>query len=150
MSERGNIVLANLYGRSPGGAMRPVRVGDDGALSGGVGGALATHTAWTEVNGLMVLTPLIAFTPFADTSVALVIGFTNKAGSLNNATFVLETSEDGVLPAKGLRYLYDLAPGEHDVWESGAPLLRRYWRLSVQPTAGGPVSVAFGARHIPR
>lgn len=147
----GNIVIANLYGRTAAGAMRPVRVSDDGTMSGGAGAAaLVTITDWTTVNGVVVLTPLIAWTPFADTSEALVIGFRNEITSAENASFVLETSEDGVLPAKGLRYLFDLAPGEHDVWESAAPLLRRYWRLSVTPAAAGPLNVAYITRHIPR
>lgn len=150
MSAAGNLVIANLYGRTAAGTMRPVRVSDDGTVSGGVGAALATITGWTTVAGIIVLTPLIAWTPFADTNGALVIGFRNEATSVGNVSFLLETSEDGVLPAKGLRYIYDLAPGEHDVWESAAPLLRRYWRLSVTPAAAGPASASYTVRGVPR
>lgn len=148
MSRDGNIVIANLYGRTAAGTMRPVRVNDDGTMSGAA--ALVTLIDWTPVAAVAVLTPLIAFTPFADTSAALIIGFRNEVTSAEAATFVLETSEDGVLPAKGLRYQFDLEPGEHDVWESSVPLLRRYWRLSVQPATVGPVNVAFVVRHAAR
>jgi hypothetical protein len=151
VSDRGNIVIANLYGRGVDGKMVPVRVAPDGTMSGGGGTAeISTITDWTTVNGIAVLTPLVAWTPFADNSNSLLFGFKNEASSAETATFTLQTSEDGVLPCKGLKYLYDLDPGEHDVFVSPTPLLRRYWRLSVTPLAAGPINASFIVRHIPR
>lgn len=146
MGDEGNVVVAHLYGRGVDGKPTPVRVGP----SGGLGGPPETVIDWVETAGVVVLTPLVPFTPMADVAAAFLFGMRVASGSADGALFIVETSEDGVTPSKGLRYTYEVAPGEHDVYESPPVLLRRYWRLSVQPLAAGPCKVSHLVRQIVR
>lgn len=147
MSGQSNIVLANLYGRNAAGQMRPVAVSDAGVLSADP--AVETLTDWTDVTAPTVVS-LVGFTAFGDTCRGLIIGMRCANGSADSAVFAIETSEDGLRPAKSFKNEYLLAPGEHDVWESNMPLLRRYFRLTVQPLATGPCDVSFLVRRVPR
>ena len=134
---------------SASGAMRPLRVTDSGALSTAPL-PVETITDWTEVGNVLVLTPLVPFTPFADAAEVLVFGLRVQGDSVDGARFIVDASEDGVLPAKSAHYEFDLVAGEHDVFETPRPLVRRYWRLAVQPANAGPAKVAFIVRRIPR
>jgi hypothetical protein len=146
----GNVVLATMYGRTASRQLRPIAVSEDGLLPGGSELA-ATVTDWTTVLGITALTPLIAFTPFADTCRQLLLGMKVAAGSHDGGVFIVETSEDGETPALSGTEQLALRQGEHDVWESAFPLLRRYFRLSVQPLVnGGPTDVAYMVRRIVR
>jgi hypothetical protein len=144
-----NVVLANVYGRAPSGAMRPLLVTESGGLLGEL--PPEEIVPWTIQVGLNALTPLVAFTPFGDDCKALLFGMKTLFSGLHPATFFVETSEDGATPAKGHGYVYELARGEHDVWESDVPLLRRFFRLSAKPSVnGGPSDVAWMVRRLVR
>jgi hypothetical protein len=145
-----NLVIANIYGRTAAGAMRPLLVGADGKLNVAAGAsAPETVTDWTEVDGPVVLTPLFAFADFADAA-QILIGVRVAADSVDSARFIVESSEDGSIVSKSSRVEIELAAGEADAWLSETPLLRQHFRLSVEPQAAGPVKVSYRVRKIAR
>ncbi len=145
---RGNIVVANLYGRADDGSSRAVRVDAQGSMLASP--APVDVTPFAAPAAIPVLTPLVAWTPFADTAAALIFGMKVDAAATDGATFIIEGSEDGVTPAKSYAMQFALLAGEHEVYVTPMPILVRYWRMSVQPTNAGPTRVAWNLRRVPR
>lgn len=141
----GNLVIANVYGRTADGKALPFLVGPSGGLAPGP----VTVTDWTTVADVAVLTPLVPWTNFADAASAVILGMRVESDSADGATFIIDASEDGVLVAKSSHLEYVLSAGEHDVLVL-SPLMLRYLRLAVQPTNGGICKVSFLVRRIPR
>lgn len=144
-----NTVIANLYGRGPTGKARPLRVTEEGGLTV-TPPAPVTVIDWDAPIVVPVLTPLVAWAPYADDSAMLIVGMKVADDAADGATFIVESSEDGVTPSISGHLEFPLTAGQHDVWESPNPLIRRYYRLAVQPTGAGPTKIQFIFRRVPR
>lgn len=146
MSNDGNIVIANLYGRGPTGLPVPLALGPGGGIAGGMITVADWQAAPIET---AVLTPLLAYAPLGDEASAILFGMRVESDSAVGATFVVEASEDGVKPIKSLSYSFVLAPGEHDAFVTAVPVMFRYWRFAFTPD-GGIAKVSSIVRKLPR